>query len=261
MKFVTSDQVALDYTDQGTGPVVLILTGFGGQKVIWNRQLPIFLKRGMRVLNLDLRNQGASQHTSHGLRMSRLGMDIAEFMAAQQVTHFGIMGNSMGAAAANAYLSLFGQQRVDWLIDVDQPAKMVNDATWQYGFKGLTWANFPSRFDQPLGPSTYRHIDDDTFALVQAAEKAHPFDAKLDQPLLVDHAFQDWRDVLHQFTHPYLMIAGQESPYYPSVFAALTAAKMARAQAVVIPAAGHVVMAEQSRHFNQVLQQFLNGLA
>ncbi|AVK61598.1 alpha/beta hydrolase [Lactobacillus sp. CBA3605] len=261
MKFMTSDHVSLDYTDTGHGRAVVILTGFGGSKAIWAAQIPVLVAAGYRVINLDGRCQGLSQHTAKGLRMSRRALDAAELIAALQLDRPILLGNSMGAATWFAYLSLFGDANVGAVIDVDQSPKMINTPQWAYGFKKLTWADFPASFQQPLGRSTFKHIDDDTYAQVKAVAAQAPFDAALMGPLLINHAVQDWRDVVRQLTKPFLIIAGRESPYFNSEFAAVVAQTAPQGHSVVIPEAGHIVMAEQSAAFNATLLPFLATIA
>ncbi len=260
MQFLTSDHVSLDYTDEGTGQAVVILTGFGGSKDIWLAQIPVLLRAGYRVINLDGRCQGLSEHTAKGLRISRRAVDAHELITHLKLDHPILLGNSMGASTWFAYLSLYGDENIRAVIDVDQTPKMINTVSWPYGFKQVQWRDFPEYFQLPLGRSTYKHIDDATYARVKAIETQAPFDSALMIPLLINHAFQDWRDVIKQLTVPFLIIAGEQSPYFDSDFAAVTA-KMARhGQSLVIPEAGHIVMAEQSAAFNEALQTFLKTL-
>lgn len=257
MWLTTNDGVRLSYTDEGDGQPLVIMTGFGGAKEIWAAQIPALVAAGYRVINVDARNQGSSQHTVKGLRISRHGMDLAEVISQLSLANVVLLGNSMGAATIFAYLSLFGDANVAAVIDIDQSPRMINDAAWQFGFKHVTWNEFPDFFRMPLGSSTYKHIDDATFALVTKVGKAHPFDAKLNEPFLFDHAAADWRDVIRQLTVPLLIIAGQKSPYFNSDFAAVTAAMAQKGQSVVIPDAGHIVMAEQSDATTAALLAFL----
>ncbi|MCE2137750.1 alpha/beta hydrolase, partial [Streptococcus thermophilus] len=80
MHFITSDHVQLDYTDEGQGQPIVILTGFGGAKDIWRAQIPVLIQAGYRVINLDGRCQGLSEHTAKGLRMSRRAVDAHELI-------------------------------------------------------------------------------------------------------------------------------------------------------------------------------------
>ncbi|ANK60299.1 alpha/beta hydrolase [Loigolactobacillus backii] len=257
MNFTTNDFVRLTYTDEGQGQPIIILTGIGGYKEIWLQQITYLVARHYRVINLDCRNQGQSEQTAKGRRISRHAMDLAELIQQLKLKQVILLGNSMGAATIFAYLSLFGDQNVRAIIDVDQSPKMINDQTWTYGFKTLTEENFISYLRKPFGHSTFKHIDDQTFQAVQYAAKQQAYDAKLNFPFLLDHGLQDWRDVLSSLTCPALIIAGGNSPFFPPRFAQVAAKMAVRGTAVVIPEAGHIVMAEQSQAFNAVLGEFL----
>ncbi|GAF38971.1 alpha/beta hydrolase fold [Agrilactobacillus composti DSM 18527 = JCM 14202] len=196
MKFKTSDDTTLSYDDLGEGTPILILTGIGGSRQIWQSQVKTLLAAGYRVINVDARNQGASEHTAKGLRISRHAVDIQELITYLQLPQVILLGNSMGAATCFAYVSLFGDRQLKAIIDVDQSPKMINDATWPYGYQDLTWSTFPDYLKLPMGKATKKRIADDLFATVKTVAQNHPYDADLNYPFLVDHAFQDWRDVI-----------------------------------------------------------------
>ncbi|HAT54016.1 MAG TPA: alpha/beta hydrolase [Lactobacillus sp.] len=259
MFLTTNDHVKIAYTDEGNGQPVVILTGLGGAKEIWRVQVAALLKAGYRVINVDARNQGASQHTVKGLRISRHGMDLAEVIQQLNLKNVILLGNSMGAATIFAYLSLFGDENIAAVIDLDQSPKMINDATWSFGFKDVTWTDFPDFFRMPLGPSTFKHIDDATYQSVKQVAAQHPYDAQLNLPFLFDHAFADWRDVIRQLTIPLLILAGEKSPYFNPKFAEVTAKMAQQGQSVVIPNAGHILMAEQSALTTAALLDFLTS--
>lgn len=76
-------------------------------------------------------------------------------------------------------------------------------------------------------------------------------------PFLVNHALQNWRDVLPQLSCPILFIVGANSPYFNPKFASVAAEMTAQGQVQVIEQSGHIVMAEQPEKFNQALINFL----
>lgn len=261
MKFMTHDHVRLDYSDTGgDGQPVVLLTGIGGAKEIWRDQLTWLQDLGYRVLALDARNQGASQHTVKGRRISRHAIDLHDFLTGLELTQPILIGNSMGAATLFAYVSLFGDADLAAIVDVDQSPKMISDETWAYGFNDLTWETFPSLLKFPLGPATATRINDQTYADVKQVEAAHPYDADLNLPFLLDHAFQDWRDIVAQLHVPFFVIAGEKPPYFNPKFAAVTAQLAPHGQSTVISNAGHIVLAEQPHAFNQALGKFLQTL-
>lgn len=237
IKFQTSDHVILDYTDEGQGQTVLLLSGVGAYKEVFGAIIPKLVENGYRVINLDARNQGASEHTIKGRRMSRHALDVAELLADLDVDQVIGIGSSMGAATLFAYALLFGEGRFAKFVDVDQSPKMIADATWQYGFESLTWDSFPASLKFPMGRAAVHKIGDAVFSQMKAAAKAHPYDAQLNYPLLV--------------------VAGRQSPYFDPAFAAVTAKIAKNGSAKVIDHSGHLVMAEQPEAFWAALRKFL----
>lgn len=260
MDFITSDHVKLSYTDEGDGQPVLLLDGIGSYREIWLPTKRFLIEAGYRVINLDARNQGASQRTLKGRRISRHAIDVQELLAHLEVNNVIGIGNSMGASTLFAYVSLFGAQQFSAFVDIDQSPKMISDETWQYGFKGLTWETFPGLLKFPLGSGTAMPVSEAVRSGVRAARQAHPYDAEENYACLVDHAFQDWRDVLLGLQVPLLVIAGGKSPYFDPKFAAATADLAPQGQSQVIDGSGHIVMAEQPVAFNNALSVFLKQI-
>lgn len=257
MKFLTSDGIQLEYTDQGTGMPVLITTGYAGFKEIWHQQVKTLVANGYRVINLDRRNHGRSQATAKGLRMSRQGKDIAELLDYLHVERVNLMGNSMGASVFWAYCSLYGDAKINKIISVDQSPKMISDDSWPYGLLDLSWDNFPKAAEKMYGvKTTVQRIDDEAYAVLKDAEKGYSFDYALNRPLLYDHAFQDWRDILQQLSVPELFIAGGQSPFWSSDHAKAAAKLVEHGEYAVVAHSGHIVMAEQTAQFNQLMLNF-----
>ncbi len=259
MKFRTTDNVELDYSDSGgDGQAVLLLNGIGSYKEIWLKQVEFLKSLGYRVIKLDARNQGQSQRTLKGRRISKHAQDIKELLDFLNINRFVGIGNSMGAATLFAFISLYGSRQLVSLMDIDQSPKMVSDANWKFGFKSLDWDNFPAYLKIPFGPAAYHDIDDEVFAAMKKAQRSKTYDAELNYPMLVDHAFQDWRDVVSMMNVPLLIIAGEKSPYFDPKFAKVTAGIAKDGDYQIIKNCGHLVMAEKVDEFNQILKEFLN---
>lgn len=79
MEFTTNDHVHLNYTDTGETdrqPVVFI-PGIGGSSKMFMDAGELFHQH-FRVITLDPRNQGLSEHTYKGQRISRHAIDVRE---------------------------------------------------------------------------------------------------------------------------------------------------------------------------------------
>lgn len=259
MQFTTSDNVQLEYDDEGQGQPILIMTGYAGYKEIWRSQVEVLVAHGYRVINLDRRNHGRSVTTTKGLRMSRQGKDVAELLDYLDLDHVDVMGNSMGAATIWAYCSLYGDKRLNKVISVDQSPKMISDATWPYGLLDLNWDNFPEEAEQMYHVhTTFKKIDDATFKLVKGVQGDTKFDYELNRPLLFDHAFQDWRDVIRLLTIPVLFMSGAESPFWSPQHAVASAKLCPNGESLIVPEAGHIIMSEQQDLFNEKMLAFLS---
>ena len=119
MNFKTSDNVFLHYTDTQTDlPAIICLPGIGASGQLFNKMVEL-LKDKYRVIVLDPRNQGKSQRTYKGQRMSRHAVDLEEFLTSLNLTNVIAIGNSMGASTLFAYASLFEKGRIKAMVDLD----------------------------------------------------------------------------------------------------------------------------------------------
>lgn len=260
MDFITSDHVRLNFTDEGQGYPILLVSGLGMSKAIWRPTKEFLLNAGYRVITFDARNQGASEHTFKGARIVRHAIDVCELLEELAVDRCLAVGHSMGASTMFGYVSLFGRGQLDGLIDIDQSPKMINDENWHYGFKDMTWDELPMTMKMPLGQATASKIDDETVAAVRRANDIHPYDAQANYAFAVDHAFQDWRDIVALMPVPLLVVAGENSPYFNPDFTQAIKLLNKHAQIEIVHNAGHAVMAEQPEKFNELLERFIHQI-
>lgn len=262
MRFKTSDGIYLEYDDVGKkdNQAVVLLTGIGGYRQIWNATVKTLNDHDYRIINVDSRNQGMSQRTHKGMRISRHAKDLQELLLKLQIENPILIGNSMGASTIFAYISLFGSKQIKAVVDVDQSPKMINDETWKYGFKNLNWQNFRDVLKLPFGTATYREIDHDLFKQIKQLEEQYPYDPGSNYSFLLDHAFQDWRSEIFQIKSPLLIVVGERSPYFCPEFINAVSLINPDVKGKVIKNVGHIVMAEAPYEFNQVLIDFLNSI-
>ncbi|KRN33430.1 alpha/beta fold hydrolase [Weissella halotolerans] len=261
----TTDGTQLFYEDNGLKghPTLIFLHGFSGNHAEFLAQQTFFTEQGYRVILLDWRNHGQSARVTYGLRISQLANDLDQVLSYLDLTSVQLVAHSMGAAVGWAYLSLYGSQRIQSIITIDQSPQGLNSTNWPYGFCGYGWQELATVLQVfPKIKMTAHRLPDTTFEAIRTLQAQFPFDLAANQGLLRDHLIQDWRDVLSRLTVPTLLIAGAQSPLWSPQHAEVAANLVPQqlGKVAIIEQSGHLPHAEQPRIFNQVVERFLNKL-
>lgn len=247
----TSDGVGLNVSDEGTGRAVVLLAGYGAPSSSWHLQVAA-LRDTNRVVGVDRRSHGRSDRPPFGHRVARHGKDVADVLDALGLDDVLLVGSSMGASVALAYVDLFGTSRLRGLVLVDQTPKLVNEGDWDLGFHGLTRDTLDAwvaAFPAGLNPF-HRMPAPDVLARVADGPE---FSVDETRGLLRDHAEADWRDVLPRVDVPLWAVAGRHSPTWPCEHAAWMASAAPLGRCVVLEDSGHAPHLEEPEAFNAVL--------
>lgn len=257
---ITNDGIRIAYydTEESKQPI-LAVPGIGSTAILWEEVAKLFAS-DYRFIVIDPRNQGRSQRTFKGQRISRHAADLEELITKLNLKNIIAIGNSMGAANIWAYISLFGYNRLQAIIDLDQPPKMIRDSSWEYGFKDLTWQNYPDYLKINFGNGNFTHINDEMFKKAKADSGKFRYFAEENYLCRIEHAMQDWRDVLIDLKVPMLVLAGQNSPFfdYHFVFAMEKLNQMISAK--IIKNCGHLIQAEQPLSMYKEVMNFLKRI-
>lgn len=99
MSKIKVNDISLDYEDQGSGKVLLMLHGLGSTKKDWDAQVPFFSKL-FRVIAVDLRGHGNSTKPQDAYGVHLMTEDIKCFLDALNIKKATLIGFSMGGAVA-----------------------------------------------------------------------------------------------------------------------------------------------------------------
>jgi len=88
------------YTDQGSGPLILMVPGLGDLKEEYPFLVPKLLAAGYRAATMDLRGHGNSSIGWTDYTNAALGGDVVALLEHLKVTSATVIGTSMGAGAA-----------------------------------------------------------------------------------------------------------------------------------------------------------------
>lgn len=248
---LTSDGVQLHVRDEGAGRPVVLLPGYGAAATGFHPQTAA-LRDAHRVIGVDRRSHGRSDRPEFGQRMSRHGKDVADVLDALGLDDVLLVGSSMGANVALAYVDLFGTSRLRGLVLIDQTPKMVNEGDWQLGFHSLTRDNLDAWVAAfPAGLNPFHTMPP---AEVLAAVADGPeFSVDGTRALLRDHAEADWRDVVARVGVPLVAVAGRHSPTWPCEHAEWLAEAAPLGEVHVFEESGHVPFLEEPVAFNALL--------
>lgn len=236
-ELTTRDGCVLRYRDVPAGadadpqaaPVVL-LHGWSQSQATFDRLLPHVTDR--RVVTVDMRNHGESGRTDRGARVSSLAGDLRELL-----DHLGLaervhlLGHSMGSSVLWSYVDLHGTAGLESIVLVDQPSVCalspwlseedvprvgaILDAAGADAFcRVLLGDDGPKAREDFLTSMLSPDIsaEDHAWLLEQNLLLPMPWGSRL----LMDHVFQDWRDVLPAVDVPCLVVGGEVSHVAPA---------------------------------------------
>jgi non-heme chloroperoxidase len=99
--FVDVDEgVRIHVQDLGKGPAVVLISGFGLDHELWDRQVRVFTEHGLRVLCVDQRGHGFSDNPLHGYDVDRLAADLVTALERLEVGTATVVGHSFGGQVA-----------------------------------------------------------------------------------------------------------------------------------------------------------------
>ncbi len=100
MPEITRDDVTISYSDEGSGPVVVLLHGHTLDRRIWDPIVPELLAAGLRVLRPDLRGHGKSTRPGSGYHVSHHAADMVALLDGVGIGRASVVGFSFGGGVA-----------------------------------------------------------------------------------------------------------------------------------------------------------------
>jgi non-heme chloroperoxidase len=108
-----SSDIKLYYEDHGQGKPIVLIHGFPLSGTAWEKQLPVLLKEGYRVITYDRRGFGSSTQPVVGYDYDTFAADLDKLMIELDLRGAMLVGHSMGTGEVTRYLSNYGSERVE----------------------------------------------------------------------------------------------------------------------------------------------------
>ena len=117
MPFVTagtenSAGIEIHYEDHGAGQPVVLIHGYPLSGRAWDKQVPVLVEAGYRVITYDRRGFGQSSQPAAGYDYDTFAADLNTLLEDLDLRDAVLVGHSMGTGEVTRYLGRYGSARV-----------------------------------------------------------------------------------------------------------------------------------------------------
>jgi non-heme chloroperoxidase len=148
-----SGSIEIYYEDHGTGSPVVLIHGFPLNGASWEKQVPVLLDAGYRVITYDRRGFGKSSQPAIGYDYDTFTQDLNALMTKLDLRDVALVGFSMGTGEVTRYLGTYGSERIrqaallgpipPFLLKTDDNPEGVDQSVFD-GFKAAIVADRPA---------------------------------------------------------------------------------------------------------------------
>jgi pimeloyl-ACP methyl ester carboxylesterase len=244
------------YRDSGgPGVPVVLLHARTGSVLAWEKQVPAFVARGYRVITYDRLGSGRSRLAADA-PSGTAADDLQALTALLGLPRFHVVGTAAGGIVALDYAVSF-PERVRALV-VANSIGGVQDASYLALGRRLRpspqFDQMPPEFRE-VGPSFRAGDPEGTARWVEIEHASRPqVPGTSPQPTRNRLTFE----LLSSLRAPTLLLTGGADLYAPPPVMRMFAARIAGAETVVIPEAGHSAYWEAADAFNRAVLTFLS---
>lgn len=107
-----SGDVDLYYEDHGSGNPIVLIHGYPLNGASWEKQLPVLLAAGHRVITYDRRGFGESSQPTTGYNYDTFAEDLHKLVTKLKLKDFTLVGFSMGGGEVARYIGKYGSKGV-----------------------------------------------------------------------------------------------------------------------------------------------------
>src|SRR5216684_2491962 len=107
-----SGSIDLYYEDHGSGKPVVLIHGYPLSGASWEKQVPVLLDSGHRVITYDRRGFGKSSQPTTGYDYDTFAEDLHKLVTTLGLHDFSLVGFSMGGGEVVRYIGNYGSKGV-----------------------------------------------------------------------------------------------------------------------------------------------------
>lgn len=268
-----SGKVDLYYEDHGSGNPIVLIHGYPLSGASWEKQVPMLLAVGHRVITYDRRGFGKSSQPTSGYNYDTFAEDLHRLVSHLKLKNFSLVGFSMGGGEVARYLGKYGSKGVSKAVIIggvppfllktaDNPEGLESSvfegiqkavAADRYAFFTEFFNNFYNT-DVLLGKRI-------SLQAIQASWNIAAGASAMASLACVPTWHEDFRADLSRINVPTLVIHGEADRIVPIQAAGLRTTKLVKgANLVTIKDGPHAVNWTHAEEVNAALASFLTKL-
>jgi non-heme chloroperoxidase len=269
-----SGAISLYYEDHGSGQPVVLIHGYPLSSASWERQFPVLLAAGYRVIAYDRRGFGKSSQPTTGYNYDTFAEDLRKLITHLKLRDFALVGFSMGGGEVARYLGKYGSKDVSqaviiggvppFLLKTSDNPEGVDGSVFEGIQKAVAadrYAFFSEFFKNFYNTDVYlgKRISEPA---VQASWNVAASASATASLACVPTWHEDFRNDLAQIDVPTLVIHGDADRIVPITAAGYRTAKLVKgAELAVIKDGPHAVGWTHADEVNSELMKFLGKAA
>jgi len=265
-----SGNIDLYYEDHGSGTPVVLIHGYPLSGASWEKQVPVLLDAGHRVITYDRRGFGKSTQPTTGYNYDTFAEDLQKLITQLELRDFALVGFSMGGGEVARYLGKYGSQGVSKAVIIsgvppfllktpDNPEGLDSSV-----FEGIQKAIVADRYafftdffknfynlDVLLGKRVSGQV-------VQSSWNVAASSSAVASLACVPTWHEDFRNDVARIDVPTLVIQGDADRILPIAASGLRAAKLIKgARLLVVKDGPHCITWTHAEQVNTELLEFL----
>ena len=265
-----SGNIDLYYEDHGSGTPVVLIHGYPLSGASWEKQVPVLLDAGHRVITYDRRGFGKSSQPTTGYNYDTFAEDLHKLITQLELRDFALVGFSMGGGEVARYLGKYGSKGVSKAVIIsgvppfllkapDNPEGLDSSVfegiqkaivTDRYAFFTEFFKNFYN-LDVLLGKRVSEQV-------VQSSWNVAAGSSAVASLACVPTWHEDFRNDVARIDVPTLVIQGDADRILPIAASGLRAAKLIEgARLLVVKDGPHCITWTHAEQVNTELLEFL----
>ena len=264
-----SGTIKLHYEDYGSGPPVVLIHGYPLSGRAWDKQVPVLLDAGQRVITYDRRGFGNSSQPSTGYDYDTFAADLKILLDELELTGATLVGHSMGTGEVTRYIASYGSDRVargvlvspipPFLLQTDDNPDGLPGSMFE-GFQQTARADLPAWMKGFL--DNFFNIDQYGGKLVSPEEFTSSLNVALAASAIAGVACiptweTDFRADLPKLDVPMLVIQGDADRILPFEKTGKRLPDLIDCELVVVDGGPHAISWTHADQVNDALLQFI----